>query len=585
MMSTKQKKDFYRYVRNILSHYKLYIMLLLVLSFFTAYFPRLLDLQIARMIDSIQKHSESDTRLFWLFIFYKLMHHTAHFGVHILSLQYIPRIAQQVTRSFYQATIERPLGFFGQEKSGEIVRKILDFQWGLGFCLRSGFYAMKSLFYIALSLYYLFPMHAQSAWVLTGFIGLYAPVMFVLMKKQYYLSQHFSDVRQETTGLMTDSLMNNFRVKVISGIRYEVQRWIDPILGRWARADRHARRYHAFYLDLFDTILVTLMFIAQMWFLVSYFRKGQISGGQFAFVIMSTLQVHKEVSDLVEKIATDINPNIAMMETSYQLIRGQKKSPLALSSKNTSAINLKCDLVYDQVSCSYQSDGEQSREALNDISVTIPYGQRVGLVGPSGSGKSTFIKCFLQFFQIDKGSIFINGTSIQNIRSDDLYTQMSVIPQNPLLFHRSIYENLRSANPKASDQEIKAACIRACVHDEIMALPKGYHTTAGERGESISGGQRQRIALACAFLKRGHFFVCDEGTSALDILMQNDVNDAIIDYLNETNSTAIIAAHRLSALRGMNRILVFNQGRIVEDGSHDTLMSQNSLYKTLWNNQ
>ena len=118
-----------------------------------------------------------------------------------------------------------------------------------------------------------------------------------------------------------------------------------------------------------------------------------------------------------------------------------------------------------------------------------------------------------------------------------------------------------------------------------MALPKGYHTTAGERGESISGGQRQRIALACAFLKRGHFFVCDEGTSALDILMQNDVNDAIIDYLNETNSTAIIAAHRLSALRGMNRILVFNQGRIVEDGSHDTLMSQNSLYKTLWNNQ
>lgn len=585
-MDRSKEKRFYTFWFSNVMRYKVYALCLLVLSFFSAYFPRHVDLQLTKMIDSIQANNGGafDIMTFATFVMYKMMHHGVYFIYHLTRLKYQPTITRNTMEFFYATLVKRSISAFEDENAGETARKLLDFQWGLSTCFRSGFYIAKGVFFLGLSLYYIGRIKGFFVWTLVIFTVVYVPVMFALLKKQFNLENHFSNVRQRATGMLTDSITNVFRVKVVGGVDYEKKRWIHPLIQQWFSADYRASRFHAFYVDLFDTAATTLMFGIQLFFLVVFVNKGSITSGQFVFVVLSTLQVHREMMDLVDKIALNLIPDIALMRTSYDVIDDQLSTPHSDDDINAT-YPIKGALVYQNVSCAYQHGNGDAKDVLYNINVTIPYGQRVGLVGPSGSGKSTFIKCFLRYFDLESGTITANGVAIDSIHDQSFYRHLSVVPQNPLLFHRTIYENLILANPMATDQDIKVACIKACVHDEIMALPLGYESSVGERGESISGGQRQRLALACAFLRQGKFFVCDEGTSALDSVMQNQVNDAISSFLNETGATALIVAHRLSALSHVDRLLVFDEGRIVEDGDHDTLLAKNGLYTQLWNHQ
>lgn len=217
------------------------------------------------------------------------------------------------------------------------------------------------------------------------------------------------------------------------------------------------------------------------------------------------------------------------------------------------------------------------------LSLTIPAGQKIGIVGPSGGGKSTFTRLLLRFDDVTKGTIAIDGSNIKKVTQESLRKAISYVPQEPLLFHRSIMENIAYGSSSATLTEVKAAAKLAFASSFIEKLPQKYETIVGERGVKLSGGQRQRIAIARAILKDAPILILDEATSALDSESEVYIQRAFSRLMKKR--TAIVIAHRLSTIQKMDRIIVLDDGVIVEDGTHEKLIKQNGLYAKLWAHQ
>jgi ATP-binding cassette, subfamily B, bacterial len=226
---------------------------------------------------------------------------------------------------------------------------------------------------------------------------------------------------------------------------------------------------------------------------------------------------------------------------------------------------------------------EGGARVFHDLSVRIPAGQRVGLVGYSGSGKSTFVSLILRLYEPQSGRVLIDGTDVRQMTQESLHSQIGLIPQDPSLFHRSLMENIRYGRQGASDPEVVTAARKAHAHEFIEQVPGGYAALVGERGIKLSGGQRQRVAIARVVLKDAPILILDEATSSLDSVTERAIQETLSDLMR--NRTVLVVAHRLSTIAHLDRILVFNAGRIVEDGPHAQLLAAGGLYETLWTRQ
>lgn len=231
----------------------------------------------------------------------------------------------------------------------------------------------------------------------------------------------------------------------------------------------------------------------------------------------------------------------------------------------------------------FHYEDNKKDSVFENLSLTIPAGQKVGLVGASGGGKSTLTRLLLRFDDISDGSITIDGQDLRDVTQKSLRETIAYVPQEPLLFHRSIRENIAYGKIDATDKEIEKAAKLAYAHDFIMGLGGKYDTIVGERGVKLSGGQRQRIAIARAILKNAPILVLDEATSALDSESEKLIQQALEKLMK--GRTSIVIAHRLSTIAKLDRILVLDNGRIVEDGSHAELVKQNGMYAKLWSHQ
>jgi ATP-binding cassette subfamily C protein CydCD len=236
----------------------------------------------------------------------------------------------------------------------------------------------------------------------------------------------------------------------------------------------------------------------------------------------------------------------------------------------------RADVAFDRATFTY--DGA-ARPALDHVSFTIGDGQRVALVGPSGAGKTTIVSLLLRFFDPQAGAIRIGGVDLREMTLADLRRQIALVAQDTYLFHGTIADNLRLAKPAATDVEIIAAAEAAQADSFIRALPKGYETEVGERGTQLSGGQRQRLAIARALLKNAPILILDEATSSVDPASERAIQTALEALLE--HRTTIVIAHRLSTIRKADRILVLNEGAVVEHGTHDELIMRGGLYSKL----
>jgi len=337
----------------------------------------------------------------------------------------------------------------------------------------------------------------------------------------------------------------------------------------WIRATRNGS-LQMLLLQAFRTLV--LLFAVWLWW------RGRATAGDMAFVLTSYFIVHgylRDVGQHVRNLQRSANEMEEMVDFHSQPLGVMDRAdakPIRVTDG---------EIVYDRVTFCYQA---QTEPLFRDFTLRIDAGERVGLVGHSGSGKTTFVKLLHRLYDVSGGRIVIDGQETGHVTQDSLRAQLALVPQDPILFHRTLAENIAYARPDASMAEIENAARLANAHEFILRQPKGYHTLVGERGVKLSGGERQRVALARAFLADTPVLVLDEATSSLDSESEALIQEAMERLM--AGRTSIVIAHRLSTVRMMDRILVFDSGRVVEQGKHEELVRrEGGAYRRLFERQ
>ncbi|MCK5017778.1 MAG: ATP-binding cassette domain-containing protein, partial [Candidatus Peribacteraceae bacterium] len=326
----------------------------------------------------------------------------------------------------------------------------------------------------------------------------------------------------------------------------------------------------------FQGISMALLEGIGMYITLNMWLEGKISGGTVVLIQMFFYMVMYHIWKIGHAMS-DVFKALSDAEEMVYIFQSQLgvKSPL-----NPEKVKIKKgEIKLQNITFRY----EKQYPVFKDFSLHIPSGQKVGIVGHSGVGKSTLFKLLLRFTDVTDGSINIDGQDIRNITQDDLRRNISYVPQEAMLFHRSLYENISYAAPDASLDEVIEAAKNAHAHDFIAHLPAQYDTLVGERGVKLSGGERQRVAIARVILKDAPILLLDEATSSLDSISEKYVQEQLAKLMNGKTTLAI--AHRISTIQQMDRIIVLNPEGIVEDGSHDRLLKQNGVYADLWKHQ
>lgn len=405
----------------------------------------------------------------------------------------------------------------------------------------------------------------------------YSGIM-ILSKHGSKLSAKSAEAQSNLFGHIVDIIGNMLNVRLFDGYNNESKN-IKNSADHLVKAERKKDKYFM-YLYAFQGISFVIYEILCVVFLVLGYKKGIVEVGDFILI----LSINYNLISLLWELSNQINLFVEHHGNCTQAIKLIYDNHNKLNDKSYKAsANLNKtnnDIIFEKVKFHYKTN----LALFNNLSIQIPHGQKVALVGYSGSGKSTFVSLILKLHQYHSGRIEIGGQNVNNITHADISSLIAFIPQTPQLFHRSIRDNISYGKFDASDEEVIEAAKKAHIHDFIMTLPEKYQTMAGERGMKLSGGQCQRIAIARAAIKNAPILILDEATSQLDSIIETEIQASVHRLIK--HKTTIVVAHRLSTILSMDRILVFDKGKIVQDGTHETLSAQkNGLYHKLWNSQ
>lgn len=406
-------------------------------------------------------------------------------------------------------------------------------------------------------------------------LGIWA-VLFVSF--QVYVSRLRQPIRAaraeadtRITGALADSISNHPTIMFFSGAKHE-HSLFNLMVARWQKATLRSWFTDSWIWAGLGLFMITIE-VALMWGATVYWGRGLLTIGDFVLIqayLLSTfdrlLSINRELRRFNDAFA-DSSEMVAILEKPHGVRDILSARPLAVEAG---------EIKFERINFFFNVE----RPVLTDFNLLVRARERVALVGPSGAGKSTVTKLLLRMFDIKDGGIFIDGQNIAEITQESLRDAVSFVPQEPVLFHRSLRENIRYGRRDASDEEVIEAAKKAHCHEFIAILPLKYETFVGERGVKLSGGERQRVAIARAILKDAPILVLDEATSSLDSESEALIQDALRTLMRD--KTVIVIAHRLSTIMQMDRIIVLEAGKIVSEGTHDELRERKGLYRKLW---
>ncbi|MCP0914550.1 MULTISPECIES: ABC transporter ATP-binding protein, partial [Legionella] len=465
--------------------------------------------------------------------------------------------------------------FFQNNLSGSILAKISDaFSLTPTLITTIGHQFIQFGVTFFLTLLLLAKIHVLFAVGLFVWMLFFSLMTFIGLQKVVPVSKSYAEARSKLWGYLTDYLVNILNVKLFTNVPMEKSK-----LRAIAEHFRKEGRVQGYFLMRFYMIQGGTLSIYTLSFLIGLIylqHKNLISPGDFVLIFM----LNFKISDTMFELSNHLRDFTTNWSTVDQALKTLNTTPEILDKAD--AINFsvgKGEILFDKVSFQYH----ELSPLFQNKTITIKAGEKIGLVGHSGGGKSTFVNLILRLYDVNEGSIFIDGHDIRNVAQTSLHSAISVIPQEPSLFHRTIMDNVRYGKINASDDEVIDACKQAQIHEFISSLPLGYNTIVGERGLKLSGGQRQRIAIARCILKNASILILDEATSQLDSVTEKNIHDSLWSFMQ--GKTALVIAHRLSTLLEMDRIIVFDRGKIISDGSHEDLLIKSKEYQSLWNVQ
>lgn len=576
-------KNTVSYIWPIVSKYKKYFYLIFVLVFFRVLLSNIINPVFYKQIIDLLEGGTTDRAA----LSGSLLNYVILIAATLVFSWFFSRSSDLLTSKF-QASVIRDLHdfsfkkfqshsytFFANHFTGSLVNKSRKFVRAFEVMhdiLMDNFWT--SIIAISGMFVVFFTQAKLIAFLFLGMSIAYVLIIILMSKKRmkYEIAEAAAD--SKITGYLADSITNVLSTKASSAYQAEMngfkkvtQDAHDLLLKTWLYGNKQNALQS---LILIIVQILSALITAHLWL------SGQISAGVFLLVQSYSVLINGHFWQLGRSI-TRFTKSMSDMKEMVDILR---EVPDVLDPENPEQPRIeKGNIEIKNITFNYSENGN----VFKNFSLNVRPGEKVGLVGHSGSGKSTITKALMRFVDVTSGDVLIDGQDIRKITQDDLHRSISYISQDPILFHRSIKDNIAYGKTDAAEEEIFSAAKKAHAHEFITNLAVGYDTLVGERGVKLSGGERQRVAIARAMLKPAPILILDEATSSLDSISESYIQDAFSELMK--GKTAIVIAHRLSTVQKMDRIILLEKGKVVEEGTHQELLRKNGFYADLWSHQ
>ncbi|TAK79059.1 MAG: ABC transporter ATP-binding protein [Gammaproteobacteria bacterium] len=493
----------------------------------------------------------------------------------ILQIYTFPRFRASIRAAVFDYVKAHSHEYFANHFAGSIAKKLSDLPTSCQSIIEIiGFQFVTAATGIILVTIMMWLTNPWFALILIAWLAIHLIITILFLQHGNALWETHSNAVSVLNGKIVDTFTNMLNVRLFARGDYETH-YLKPF-----QADEIAKDQKAAWIVEIMRIGLSvngLLLISGMLFTLLYGWAHQwVTIGDFTQVAMQSFwilgwvwHVSFQLTIFARESGT-VSNGLSLVRKGHDLVDKKTAHPINIHQG---------EIRFENVTFAYQ----KNRLVFDNLNVTIPAGQKVGLVGFSGSGKSTFVNLILRFHDLQSGHILIDGQDITDVTQNSLRAQVAMIPQEPALFHRTLMENIRYGRLDASEETILHASRLAHCHEFIEKLDEGYQSLVGERGIKLSGGQRQRIAIARAMVKNAPILILDEATSSLDSVTEKLIQDSLHHLMR--NKTTIVIAHRLSTLTDMDRILVFHKGQIIEEGTKESLLQKNGHFTKLWNMQ